>query len=364
IPDNTSNIDIWVKLPNTETDQVVNNDSISVSAIDFPHCNDHCSNAISLTTGILTTSQTSNATTDPTEDPSFSNCGSVTLENTVWYTFTTTDEGDVNITFQNTACSPSSNGLQVSVNEISGDPCDPASYTEVFCEAPGDQSDIIWNGTDLPANTTYLIAVDGYANNDCDFEMDVTGNVPLPVELLFFKAEKNQSQVDVRWKTASELNNDYFVVEKSKDAQQFISMDTIQGQGTTSSITNYFTTDKNPFNGRSYYRLKQVDFDGSYTYSAIASVMFETQGLIKVFPNPADEELNLYIESEAEKISMRLINAAGQEVQNEILNPINEKMHQIIKTSGYKPGLYMLYLHDVNSGQILHSEKIVITHDF
>ncbi|MFP4663565.1 MAG: LamG-like jellyroll fold domain-containing protein [Bacteroidales bacterium] len=364
IPDNTSDIQVWVKSPNTETDQVVNNDTIATTAIDYPNCNDHCSNAIDLTTGVLTTSQTSNATTDIAEDPSFSGCGSVTLENTVWYTFTTTGDGDVNITFQNTACSPSTNGLQVSINEISGDPCDPANYTEVFCEAPGDQSEIIWDGTDLPANTTYLIAVDGYANNDCDFEMDVTGNVPLPVELLFFKAEKDDNFVDVSWKTASELNNDFFVVEKSKDAQHFISFDTIQGQGTTSSITNYFTTDKNPFNGRSYYRLKQVDFDGSYTYSAIANVLFESVNEVRLFPNPADKELNLYMESESEQITMTLINAAGQDVLKENTPLDDGRLHKIVKTASYKPGLYMLFLHDTNSGSMLHSEKIVITHGF
>ncbi|MBN2778928.1 MAG: hypothetical protein JXR36_14920, partial [Bacteroidales bacterium] len=181
IPSNTSDIQIWCSLPNGVVDQIPLNDTIWVNAANFPQCNDHCSNAIELTLGTTAASQTSFATADPTEDPSFSSCTGVTLENTIWYYFTTTAAGgEVTLTFQNTTCAPSSNGIQVSVDELIGTPCEPAGYTNVFCSAPGNQGDIVWGPYDLPPNTTYYITIDGYANNDCDLEIMLEGAVTPP----------------------------------------------------------------------------------------------------------------------------------------------------------------------------------------
>ena len=178
---NASTVKIWCSLPNGVVDQIPFNDTILVSFANFPNCNDHCSNAIELTLGTTSASQTSFATANSAEDPSFSNCSGVTLENTVWYFFTTTAEGgDVTLTFQNTVCSPSSNGIQVSVDQLIGTPCDPAGYVNVFCSNSGSTNDIVWGPVNLPGNTTYYITIDGYANNDCDFQISLQGAVTPP----------------------------------------------------------------------------------------------------------------------------------------------------------------------------------------
>ncbi|MFW6302270.1 MAG: hypothetical protein ACOC01_01990, partial [Bacteroidales bacterium] len=180
IPDEYADIVVWTNNPNGNTDQNHLNDTAYTNAGNWPNCNDHCSNAIELTLGTTSATQTSNATTDPTEDPDFANCGGITLENTVWYYFTTDSlGGEVSVTFENTSCSPSSDGLQVSIDELVGTACEPTDYVNVFCESPGSEADINWTDT-LPPNTTYYITIDGYANNDCDTEITIEGAATPP----------------------------------------------------------------------------------------------------------------------------------------------------------------------------------------
>ena len=106
----------------------------------------------------------------------------------------------------------------------------------------------------------------------------------LPIELLFFSATPNQRVVDLNWATASEMNNDYFTIERSKDGNTWDVLETVSGAGTTNQRSEYNTIDALPFAGISYYRLKQTDYDGSYSYSAIKSVYMTTDDvkLVKV----------------------------------------------------------------------------------
>jgi len=179
IPNTTSVIKIWVFQPNgLLTDQVFENDTITIIADQWPSCNDHCSNAQFLTIGTTTTSQTSNATLEPNEDPTYSNCGSLTIENTVWYTFMTDAFGGmVTIDFENILCSPSANGIQVSIDELSGPPCQTSSLTNIYCNSPADTVPFGYGPVLLPPNTTYYIVVDGFAGNSCDFDIVLDGAI-------------------------------------------------------------------------------------------------------------------------------------------------------------------------------------------
>ncbi|MGB1038780.1 MAG: T9SS type A sorting domain-containing protein, partial [Bacteroidia bacterium] len=78
------------------------------------------------------------------------------------------------------------------------------------------------------------------------------------------------SGIQIKWSTASELNNSYFKIESSTDGATFSSIATIDGSGTTSEIINYTFEDENP-SMKTYYRIKQVDYDGAYTYSRVIS---------------------------------------------------------------------------------------------
>ena len=87
---------------------------------------------------------------------------------------------------------------------------------------------------------------------------------PLPIELLSFNAVLENRIVKLTWKTASETNNDFFTLEKSKDGISWESFKTVDGAGSSSSILNYEDYDQNPYSGVSYYRLKQTDFNGAF----------------------------------------------------------------------------------------------------
>ena len=111
---------------------------------------------------------------------------------------------------------------------------------------------------------------------------------PLPVELLDLKAELAGEKIRVSWITVSEKNNDYFIVEKSIDAKSFEEVGRVPAKTTTSALNNYEIFDANPYQTINYYRLKQFDTNGKYTYSKIISIkMGKTSASnLSIYPNP------------------------------------------------------------------------------
>lgn len=103
-----------------------------------------------------------------------------------------------------------------------------------------------------------------------------SGNAPLPVELMYFNVMLNkQKQTEINWKTASELNNNYFTMEHSTDMIQFKNIATVKGAGNSSTCKSYFVNDPFPVGGMNYYRLSQTDFDGKTTYYPAKSIYLE-----------------------------------------------------------------------------------------
>lgn len=119
---------------------------------------------------------------------------------------------------------------------------------------------------------------------------------PLPVELLDFDAKAEGRKVRCMWITASELNNDYFTVERSADGEDFHDIGLVQGAGTTQVMQHYALLDEAPSPGLAYYRLRQTDFDGSETWSRIVAVLMpigEEASPLVLWPNPATDALSI-----------------------------------------------------------------------
>lgn len=121
----------------------------------------------------------------------------------------------------------------------------------------------------------------------------LTNNNTLPVELVSFEAEANiaQRNVLVSWKTMTEINNDYFMVEKSLDQKNWEYVGVKNGAGNSLEPLYYSLYDDNPYPGTSYYRLKQLDFDGKFEYAEIRSVFFDLNTAspkIALYPNPTE----------------------------------------------------------------------------
>lgn len=122
----------------------------------------------------------------------------------------------------------------------------------------------------------------------------------LPIELLSFDAVYNGHSTDINWVTASETNNDYFIVERSTDAQNFEMIAKVASKakgGSSTSNLFYELNDPDVERGVYYYRLKQVDYDGKLSYSRVAIVVIEDHQALTVVPNPTDNMAEISYES-------------------------------------------------------------------
>lgn len=147
---------------------------------------------------------------------------------------------------------------------------------------------------------------------------------PLPIDLLSFNAELNAGVVDLTWATATEINNDYFTIEKTRNGKEFEEVVIVKGSGNITSLKEYNAIDKNPYQGISYYRLKQTDFDGRYTYSGMVAID-NTKGKeveFIVFPNPSDgQNINVSFKGNENKEEVLVIlnSIDGREIYSKVL---------------------------------------------
>ncbi len=150
-----------------------------------------------------------------------------------------------------------------------------------------------------------------------------SGSASLPIKLVQFDAKVAGSGVGVTWTTAEEKNNDFFSIERSEDGQNFEKIEEIDGAGNSSQILRYKTMDNQPLTGISYYRLKQTDFDGKFSYSPLRAVNRGTASItddpameVRFFgPNPFTDQFNVeYNLTQAGETSIMIFNMNGQVV--------------------------------------------------
>ncbi|GLR19596.1 T9SS type A sorting domain-containing protein [Portibacter lacus] len=151
-------------------------------------------------------------------------------------------------------------------------------------------------------------------------ELTLTMNSILPVELSAFKGWEEDNEVLLKWKTTSEVNNNYFKVERSADGKNFRTIGLVNGNGSTMEAMSYNFIDRKPLLGLNYYRLRQVDYNGEYAYSKIIDVHREG-GQLVWYENPVkDGSLSVYIKAEKEKkISFELYDIGGKLMKHGIL---------------------------------------------
>jgi hypothetical protein len=178
-------------------------------------------------------------------------------------------------------------------------------------------------GPDYRVNRT-AVPFASLANN---YHVASTDNVntTLPIELISFSAEVIQDAVKLNWETASELNNDFFTVERSTGGEVFASIGQVNGRGTTNQNNHYSLIDHNPIYGTAYYRLKQTDFDGTFTYSRIIDVTYDgsTFATMEVFPNPsAGDFVTIKISGleNNESVPVVMFDRVGREYMRLLLN--------------------------------------------
>ena len=192
---------------------------------------------------------------------------------------------------------------------------------------------------------TYTVTVTNSGGCSSSAAISITAS-PLPVVLLDFSAAENGSTILLEWVTASEINNDYFTVEKISDDSKWVEVEKVHGAGNSNTTLSYSAMDMYPFLGINYYRLQQTDFDGTFSYSKIVVIDFTGQKghfTVAAFPNPVTTTLNVLAN---ETVTYRLVDASGQVVRIIVNAPANSK-HQI-DTDGLADGTYLLRVFNDN----------------
>ncbi len=167
----------------------------------------------------------------------------------------------------------------------------------------------------------------------------------LPVELISFTAVKVDVGLELQWQTASELNNEKFEIEMSQDGRRFQKIGEEKGYGTTQTQVDYDFQIEEPPVGLSYYRLKQVDFDGQFEYSDIVSAHFDKGGSIgTIFPNPSRTgRVNLELTTkESKMVPISVFDVTGKLVKDQ-LRQLEKGNNQLnFDFSSLKAGSYIL----------------------
>jgi hypothetical protein len=168
---------------------------------------------------------------------------------------------------------------------------------------------------------------------------------PLPVELVSFDATLADRNVILSWQTASELNSNYFDVLRSNDGQNWSSIGTVPASGSSQVTIDYSLVDASPLNGVSYYRLKQVDLNGSFHLSDIRSINNSPKvNQVKIYPNPTDKGLVTVISDEPIS-SLFVYDALGKVVFEA---KIDSDDTYLLDTQSFESGMYWINLNGEN----------------
>ena len=183
------------------------------------------------------------------------------------------------------------------------------------------------------------------SNVTCDPSLDcLCIAVVLPVELIRFTAQFNSRRgIELEWATATETNNQGFEVQRSADGKNWGLLGFVSGHGTTQEEHTYYHADEQPLPGLSYYRLRQVDFDGRVEYSrAITVVSNREEDNLLLFPNPAKGSVTITLETEYYgEAFLALYNSFGRRVKKQLLVMEGRPYHTAIGLSGLPAGVYL-----------------------
>ena len=187
-----------------------------------------------------------------------------------------------------------------------------------------------------------------------------TWSSPLPIELLSFEAAfiKETGFVELKWSTATEINNDFFTVESSQDGSSWTEILRKEGAGTTHQLMNYMDYDKHPYDGINYYRLKQTDYNGDYTYSKTIAIniLNSIEDKIITFPNPVKNILNI-ISPGISFEEIFIIDNKGAIVAQQFNPDLSENIQ--VDFGGFAVGNYVIKLKTKNT---IATKKITVGH--
>lgn len=197
--------------------------------------------------------------------------------------------------------------------------------------------------------------INGTFNNNGTY----TGYAPLPIELIYFLGKQVNNTIVLKWQTATEKENAYMAVERSRDGIHFMEIGRRKGAGTTVVAQTYDLTDAAPLYGINYYRLRQVDLDEKVTYHSVVAVIFDdkTQTKIQLYPSLAAQEMTLILATPATSLgTVQILDATGKEWHRQMLSP--QTLQETIPVHDLPTGTYFLSVFTENAFHTLRFVKI------
>lgn len=177
----------------------------------------------------------------------------------------------------------------------------------------------------------------------------------LPVDWLYVNGNLSTNGVYLQWASSHEENNSHYIIERSSDNSTFHAIGTVNGKGNSSSISTYSFTDTNPIIGASYYRIRQVDFNGKYSFSSIVVISNETAALV-VYPNPSSnsDQVSIRVPYVEESWNLIVYGVNGQEIWKDV---IKASTYLLPTNTEITSGVYFIKV--FNDSTVL-TEKLII----
>lgn len=210
---------------------------------------------------------------------------------------------------------------------------------------------------------TYYIVIDGNASATANYYIHVTDGVStqqtLPVDLINFDVCLDGETVDIRWVTATESNNEKFILQRSDNAVDYVNVAEIKGNGNSNKIVHYQYHDVDPFLGVNYYRLKQVDFDGTPSLSYPVSINFQkvknSNSSFNAWLN--DDLLEIALNENQSGAIIRVIDMTGRTVFHQNVSPnVTDLKYKI---SQYSISGNIMFVSAIVNGE-LSTQKIIL----
>ncbi len=296
-------------------------------------------------------------------------CGSGVDNSTsggVWYTF----EGESNTLYTLSTCNPDTDfDTEISVQTITGS---GSCMTDMVCQAGNDNASCTSNGNKstvsifTPAGlvpSSYYVYVTGDGTATGDFSLSITHGPPLPVELISFEGTKEEKSNRLIWKTASELNTETHIIERSVDGSSgWKEIGDIPAIGFSADIQHYDYEDFDP-PSKAFYRLRSVDFDRKEGLSKVVFLERESNdfGKLSLSPNPTKATTSLSFNLEKNtKVGYTLMDVQGKVMRQWSSNIVRGSHEEEIDLSDLQSGIYFLQL---NNGTEISSRRILRLRD-
>jgi PKD repeat protein len=190
-----------------------------------------------------------------------------------------------------------------------------------------------------------------------NFEINGSVNSPLPVTLLNFAGKVEEKYNLLSWTTESEINNAGFYVERSEDGISFSEIGFENGYGNSSEIHDYSFRDHERKGSKiNYYRLRQVDYDGAFSYSEIIALNSKHIGVLSIGPNPCRDNLSiLFDKGFSDDVAITFYSIEGKVVSRQLIDSGSEKI--VLNTSAFPAGIYLLKIE--NASGVLYTDKFL-----